>query len=170
MNRVIWGEIMGAVGIQGEMRFRLMSDREDPFPETGSRVWMRDPKEKESSFTFRSYRPHGKGYVIGLDEIRSPEEARRKMGYFLTREKEETKDDKPRDSFYHHELIGRKIRGENNEILGEVSAILETAAHPILEIKDSKGKEFLLPFADPLIHSVQNSEIRVSSLEGWEQP
>jgi 16S rRNA processing protein RimM len=54
------------------------------------------------------------------------------------------------DEFYHADLVGLPVDTKDGARLGTVAAVHNFGAGDIIEIRDEKGGELLLPFSDPV--------------------
>ena len=55
------------------------------------------------------------------------------------------------DEFYHADLVGLPVDTKDGARLGTVAAVHNFGAGDIIEVRDDKGGELLLPFTDPVI-------------------
>ena len=54
------------------------------------------------------------------------------------------------DEFYHADLVGLPVDTKDGARLGTVAAVHNFGAGDIIEVRDEKGGELLLPFSDPV--------------------
>jgi 16S rRNA processing protein RimM len=47
--------------------------------------------------------------------------------------------------YYHHQIVGLRVVGENGQALGRVTEILETGANDVYVVETPEGGELLLP-------------------------
>ena len=88
--------------------------------------------------------------VLKLESVNSIEEADRLSGKEILIER--NKFDAPeRDA--SSELIGFKVVDEEKGSIGELTGIMETAQHPILEV-EFRGKSILIPWVEQIIKEV----------------
>ncbi|MCL2022323.1 MAG: ribosome maturation factor RimM [Betaproteobacteria bacterium] len=84
----------------------------------------------------------------------------------------------PRDSlpataegeFYWADLLEMRVETLAAEPLGVVAGLLETGAHAVLRVEDTKGRERFLPFVSAIVHEVDAEKrlIRVDWAADWE--
>lgn len=70
------------------------------------------------------------------------------------------KEDLPRtdqDEYYYFELEGYRVEDEDGNILGEVSRVIPSPAHDILEIRTPLGEK-MVPFVDRFVPEVKRGE------------
>ncbi len=107
-----------------------------------------------------------KKYVLSFLEIDNIQSAKELIGASIKIRKELIpKIDK--DEYYTEDLISFKVYNED-EYIGDIVDIMETAAHDILVVQENK-KEILIPFIeDVFINEIDfdNQKIYVNLLEG----
>ncbi len=156
------GEVSGVYGIKGwvkvysftEPRMSILSYRPWFLGEDGRKVEIEDG------------RPHGKGLIVKLPGVDSPEQARSLIGQSISVNRSqlpEAEDDK----YYWADLIGLEVRTTAGERLGRISKMLETGAHDVMVI--TGDAEHLVPFV--VGHFVTNVDLEQGRLEvDWEAP
>ena len=74
----------------------------------------------------------------------------------------------PAGEYYHHQLLGLRVTGEDGNDLGRLTEILSTAAHDIYVVRSESGAEILLPAIDEVILEIDldNGLLRVHLLPG----
>jgi 16S rRNA processing protein RimM len=150
-------------GLRGEIIMDLHTD----FPERlkpGRKLFVGDSYKPMS---LESSRQHGKGVLMKLKGIETPEEAGqyRNQWVFV-----KTKDVPalPEGQHYQHELFGIKVVDENDQPLGELVEIIETGANDVYVVRDDSGKEILLPAIPSVILDldIHRGFLKVHLLEG----
>jgi 16S rRNA processing protein RimM len=150
-------------GLQGEIIMDLHTD----FPErmkSGRKLFV---GEQYQPMTLASVRPHQSGLLVKFKGIETPESAalfRNQWVYIQAKDAAPL----PEGQLYQHELIGFKVVDENDNVLGELTEILETGANDVYVVKDEAGKELLLPAIPSVILDVDAARrlMRVHLLEG----
>ena len=139
--RLAVGTIVGAHGIDGEMKMRLSTD--DPqHLLTIKHVYLDDAPRAKSIVSVRF---HAGMALIKLHGVWSREEAKALAG---TTVRIAGKDARPLEpgEFYLYQMVGLAVFDEAGEKLGDVIDIMETGANDVFVIKPvDGGKEFLLP-------------------------
>jgi 16S rRNA processing protein RimM len=149
-------------GVQGEIIMDLHTD----FPERmkkGRKVFV---GEEHKPMTLTNVRPHQLGLLVKFSDVDTPEEAGLYRNHWVY---VQTKDvPLPDGQFYKHELLGIKVRDENDSPLGELVEILETGANDVYVVRDDSGKEILLPAIPSVILDldIDRGLLKVHLLEG----
>ncbi|MDJ0922163.1 MAG: ribosome maturation factor RimM [Henriciella sp.] len=139
---IIVGQIAGAHGVRGDVRVKsFTADPEALFAygpllsETGAILI--EPK---------SVRPAKDHFVVTPQKPLEKEDWDRLKGtrLFVPRGELPKADE---DEFYVEDLVGLEVRGERNDKLGRVKAVLNHGAGDVIEIEPAiRGKSVLVPF------------------------
>jgi len=150
-------------GVQGEIIMDIHTD----FPErmkSGRKLFV---GEEHQPMTLTSVRPHQSGLIVKFNGVETPEDAGkfRNQWVFI---KAKDAPPLPAGQMYQYELIGFKVVDENDNLLGELTEIIETGANDVYIVKDDSGKEILLPAIPSVILDVEAGSrlMRVHLLEG----
>ncbi|MEO7838823.1 MAG: ribosome maturation factor RimM, partial [Anaerolineales bacterium] len=114
-----------------------------------------------------SVRPHQSGLLVKFKGIETPENAglfRNQWVYIQAKDASPL----PEGQLYRHELIGFRVVDETDNVLGELTEILETGANDVYVVKDQAGKELLLPAIPSVILDLDAERrlMRVHLLDG----
>lgn len=150
-------------GVQGEIILDLHTD----FPErlkSGRKLFL---GEEHKPVTLVSARPHAKGMLIKFKGVETPED----VGQFRNQwvyVKASDVPPLPEGQLYQHELFGFAVVDESDNLLGELVEILETGANDVYVVRDTNGREILLPAIPSVILELDPARrlIRVHLLEG----
>lgn len=156
------GTIINTHGLKGECKIYLTTDDVADRFKKGRKLYLDD----STILTVLSFRMQkGFGYCR-FEEITDIDQAKTyKTKNLFTR-----KEDLPQledGSYYYHQLMGCSVLDEGGQDCGTVVDILETGAHIVLRVQDSKTS-FLLPFVGAFIKDVdvQNKKILFHDMEG----
>ncbi|NJN79797.1 MAG: 16S rRNA processing protein RimM [Anaerolineales bacterium] len=135
-------------GVMGEMIMDLHTD----FPErikTGRKVYLGD---KHEAATIGNVRAHGDGLLIKIRGCDTPETAGRYRNHWVYVKSTEVPQ-LPAGQVYKYELVGLQVMDDENNLLGEVTEVLETGANDVYVVKNAE-KEILLPAIPDVILKV----------------
>jgi 16S rRNA processing protein RimM len=160
---LVVGKLRRSHGVRGEILMQVITD----FPErlkAGMTVYLGEQHQPER---IRSRRNHGQGLLLAFDGYTSPEavgELRNALVYVPTADRPPLLD----GEYYHHQLLGLRVIGEDGGELGRISEILSTAAHDIYIVRGESGSEILLPAIDDVILEIdlEKGELRAHLLPG----
>lgn len=161
---VLVGHITGAYGIQGWVRIRPYSD--DAGALLHAKTWWLD-KPALRDVDVMQAKAHGEDVVARLMGVadRSAAEALRGTTVQVRRSHFPALDT---DEFYWVDLIGLQVQNLEGELLGSVADLMDNGAHPILRVQAvssggdaEKPKEWLIPFVDQFVKSVDQTERKI---------
>ncbi len=157
------GKLRRPHGVKGEIVMDLSTD----FPERlrpGVHVYV---GEEHHDLRLRRVRPNNDTLLVAFDGFASPEsvsELRNRYVYVRA-------DDRPplpEGEYYHHQIIGLEVIGEDGQSLGRVVEILASPANDVYIIQPETGPEILIPALKSVILEVdlQQGRMRVHLLPG----
>ncbi len=160
---LVVGFLRRAHGLHGELVMDLHTD----FPErfrSGRKLFL---GEEHKPMTLSGVRPHANGMLVKFKGIETPEEAgqfRNQWVYVKATDVPSL----PEGKIYQHELFGFEVVDENDTLLGELVEIIETGANNVYVVRDSNGRELLLPAISSVILNLDpvRRSMRVHLLEG----
>ncbi len=164
MNYYIVGKILNTHGLKGELRVKDDSDF-DRFYE-GSRLYI-NYKDEYIPVVVSSAKDDFKGnlFIIfkDLNDINLVEKYKGCLLYVS----EEDQGELPSDLNYLHEIIGKNVYNQNNELKGVCTKMLESSQGYIMEVK-GKNTKGLVPFLRGVfINKVDENGIYINEIEGF---
>ncbi|RPJ24503.1 MAG: 16S rRNA processing protein RimM [Chloroflexi bacterium] len=160
---LVVGFLRRAHGVRGEMIMDLHTD----FPERFQSGRILLVGEEHHPMTLESVRTHAKGVLVKLKGIETPEDAARFRNQWVYVQATDVPN-LPEGKIYQHELFGFAVVEENGNSLGELVEIIATGANDVYVVRDSNGREILLPAIPSVILDVDPVRrlMRVHLLEG----
>ncbi len=160
---LVVGKLRRPHGTHGEILMEVWTD----FPErlkAGDLVYIGTGYQP---ITIGGLRWHNKFVLLTFQGYSTPEEVgtlRNEWVYVRSDDRPELEE----GEYYHHQLIGLRVREESGEILGVVTDILETGSNDILVVRAEERPEILLPVIDSVVLNIdlQSGEIFVHLLPG----
>jgi 16S rRNA processing protein RimM len=154
VKEIYLGRIVKAFGIRGELKFNPSDDYWDGVLASKHLVLrsLTDGEVIARPAIFRAWRRHGNTIVVELEGTRDRNTAEAMVGSELFVAGDQIDVDMP-DELLPFQLLGMTAKTERGEPLGEISAILRSAAHDIYEITGKSGS-FLVPAVPEFIISV----------------
>ena len=108
--------------------------------------------------------------IVDFEEIGNIDQAKELNG-FQMKIRRDLLPEKNEDEFYIKDLLGVEVFS-NNEKIGEITDVMETAAHDILIIEDVVSKkEIMVPLVDEFVKKIdfKNNRIEVELIEGMRE-
>lgn len=159
MNFVYLGKIVNTHGIKGEIRILSDFQYKNQVFKKGNYIYIGSSKSKEK---LNSYRVHKNYDMVTLDGINDINDVLKYKGQkvYINR------DEYNFDGILYEDTIGMDVIS-NNKILGKVTNVLKSSAHPILVVQIN-GKDSYIPYIDEFILNVDldNKKIEVNLIEG----
>ena len=159
------GEIVGTHGIRGEIRFNPWCDSPE-FVKKFKTLYY--DSNGGCAAQIKTARPHGNIVLLTIDGIDTVEKAQKLRGKVLYMKRSDAK--LPEGTYFIAELIGCTVYDADapDKIYGTLSDVSETGAKDVWHIKDSGGKEYLIPsIPDVVIETdVAQNRIVIRPLKG----
>ena len=157
------GKLRRPHGVKGEMLMEVLTD----FPERlkpGS-VLLVEPDY--APLVLRSVRQHKDGLLVAFTGCDTPEAAGEYRNR-LVNVKTTSRPTLPEGEYYHHQLIGLRVRTASGQIVGRAIEILTTGAHDVLVARGETGPEILIPLVKPFLQEInlEQGEMIVSLIPG----
>ena len=159
------GQIVNHFGIKGMVKVNPFTDDISQFETLKKLLLEKDGKLIEIEVEETKY---SKNQVLlklkGIDTI---EEAEKYRGSYLKIARKDTRK-LPEGTYFIADLIGLPVYTEEGILLGNVDDIYNSGANDIYVVKDSLGKQILLPATKEVIKQVdiENEKIVVHLLKG----
>ncbi len=143
-------------GVHGEILMTVYTD----FPERlqpGVQLYVGEARQ---AMTLKSVRGHHRGLLVRFEEAANVEEAGRLRNTWVF-VRTADRPPLPEGEYYFHQLLGLMVCLPDGRVLGTVSEILETGANEVLIVHNEEGAEFLIPFIDAVVQTVDLPQRRL---------
>ncbi len=144
------GKITKSVGIKGEMRVQLLTDRPDRFKEL-KKVWLGAAKSQGTEHTIEASRATKAGVVLKLSGIETREDAEERKDQYVFISDEEAV--LTPGSFFIHDVIGMKVVTEEGIDAGTIEDIVRMPAGDMWVVRKG-GQETMIPGVKEFIRAV----------------
>lgn len=159
LEYLIVGQLVNTHGVKGELKATALTDDPQRFKKL---KWVYIDKNG----TLEKYNIVGikffKQFVIlkftGVDSIEAAEKLK---GLYLKIDRANAVK-LPKDSFFITDILGLKVYDENNLLLGELADVIQTGSNDVYIVKDTEGKEILIPALKSVVKEVALEEGRIS--------
>lgn len=159
------GQIVNTNGLKGLLKINPFTDDITRFEKL--KTILVEHKKELLEFEIESVRYQKKQVLLKLKGIDTIEEAEKYREDYLkiNRNKEEKL---PEDTYYIVDLIGLEVYTENGELLGKLEDIFSTGSNDVYVVKNSDGKQILLPAIGDVIKNIdlKQKKIVVNLIEG----
>lgn len=160
LEPVVIGRLTSSYGVHGWIKVHSFTEPMDNF--LGYRDFFIQRQGRWEPLLVEDGKVHGKGLVVKLRGVDSPEQARLYSGAEVAVDAVELPALEP-DEFYWHQLEGLRVIAEHDGnapvLLGRVDHLLETGANDVLVVQPCEGsidqRERLLPYLpDDVVRTV----------------
>ena len=141
------GQILGARGLDGHVRVRVLTDVEDRFQEG---VFLNCGVQAFEIIEMSH--AGGDQIVLRLAGVTSVSAAQKLIGVWITAE-ERLYSDLSENEYYHYQLVGLQVKTVCGEPLGIVTDIIETGSNDVYVVDGSTG-QILLPAISQVIKRI----------------
>lgn len=160
---LVAGKLTRPHGVRGEMLMEIHTDFPDRL-KSGSQVFL---GEHHKPHMIRSARGHSVGLIVAFDGYTNPEMAgqlRNQLVYVPS----DNLPPLPEGDYYHHQLLGLRVKTTQDEELGEVEQILQTGANDVVLVRAHSGGEILIPYIDEVVREIDldKGQITIELLPG----
>lgn len=159
-------KILNFHGIKGDAKVGFSKGKEKQTENLKKVFVKKDDVYKELNIS--SVRFHKQFAIIKFKEFSSVNDVEEYKGCDLFISKDEAENNLDNDEYFINDLVGLEVFDDDGACIGNVVAVGENLANNILYIKDSNGKEHLVPFVKELVPvvDIKNKRIAVNNIEG----
>jgi len=167
-NLINIGTIIGTHHLLGSVKMNSIFMETDLI--IGEKVLL-EKEDKRKLLTIKNIkRLNEKKLIVDFEEIGNIDQAKELNG-FQMKIRRDLLPEKNEDEFYIKDLLGVEVFS-NNKKIGEVTDVMDTAAHNILIIEDVLNKkEVMIPLVDEFVKKIdfKNNRIEVELIEGMRE-
>ena len=168
------GKTSGCSGIKGVLKITPFTEYPERFLKL-KRVYLfnernslfaLNPKD-EFEFKIEKCEVTHSHITLKLEGINSKEEAAEFVHYEILIPEDERLS-LPKGKYFHYEIIGFEVYN-GNDFLGKLEKIDNYGSHDLLNVKNTDGKEILIPYRDEFVKKIDadKKRIDVELIEGF---
>ena len=143
-DELVIGRVRSAFGTAGEIKVESLSGETAHF--TTLRVVDLRRASGPESFRVESVRTTHQAVLMKLEGVDTREDAARLRGAEIVVRRSTAAQLEPGE-YYYGDLVGLRVTLDG-QLVGRVTAVVESTAHPLLEVTLSEGGNALIPFVD----------------------
>lgn len=155
------GKILNFHGINGEVKVGFSEGKEDQISALKQVYATKIDSPEPVMLNVEKIRFHKKVAIIKFKEINSINDTIEYKGSFLKLDKDKLTEYLDKDEFYIDDLIGSDVFDTENNLVGKVVSIVNSAGRDLLVINVSEGNDKLVPFVKDLVPEVDLKEKKV---------
>jgi len=162
---LVVGKLRRPHALRGEMLMDILTD----FPDRLTPDLLVYVGEDHLPLRIRSRRPHMRAMLVSFDGYDDPQSVGELRNHFVY-VRSEDRPPLPDGEYYHHQILGLRVRCDDGRFLGTISKILVTGANDVYIVNTASGPDILLPAIESVVLDVDidNGEILVHLLPGLE--
>ncbi|MCI8631209.1 MAG: 16S rRNA processing protein RimM [Firmicutes bacterium] len=154
MEKILIGKIVNAVALKGEVKVYTYSNPQRY--EEINEIYVENEPHRIEKVRFQGNTVILK--LTGIDDRNAAEACKGKNVYIEESELPEL----PEDTYYIRDLIGMKVVGDDGEIIGTLSDVLQNTAQDVYEVKSESGKNVLIPGVSEFILDIDINERKIT--------
>lgn len=161
------GKIVNTHGIRGEVRVISRTDFAEDRYQVGNTLHLFRENKEPIELKIASHRIHKNFNLLtfeGYHNVNDVEPFR--DGILKITESQLT--DLDEGEFYFHEIIGCTVYTDQGEEVGTIHEILTPGANDVWVVKDSRGKDVLIPYIEQIVKEVdiEAQKVIITPMEG----
>ncbi|MGE8204107.1 ribosome maturation factor RimM [Heyndrickxia sp. NPDC080065] len=160
------GKIVNTHGLNGEVRVISKTDFANERYQKSNILYLFMTENEPIQLTVKSHRTHKNFDLLCFEGFTNINDVEKwKNGILKIKKEQLTSLDE--GEYYFYEIVGCKVVTNDGEEIGTVKEILTPGANDVWVVKGNKGKEYLIPFIDDIVKSV-NVEDKIITIEPME--
>lgn len=153
------GIIVSFHGLKGEVKVKSLTDFKDERFKVGNKLYLKK-NNQEVEVTIKSWRIHKGMDLLAFEEFSDLTSIEHLKNYEIYALKDEL-DVLEEDEFYYNDLIGLSVYDYQDNKIGEIVKISETAANDLLVLDNN----ILIPFVKAIVNEINLEEKKVTLFE-----
>jgi 16S rRNA processing protein RimM len=138
------GQVRGAFGVAGAVKVEPLTDYDERL-RPGAVVWLAGERR-----TVEWSRARPEGFVLKLTGVDDRTVAGLQVGRYLEVPLAEAKP-LPEGAWYHHQLLGLRVRSESGRELGEIVDVLERPANDVWVARQGRAEQLIPATKDAVV-------------------
>ena len=163
------GQIVNTSGLKGELKVNPLTDDITRFEKLKT-IYIQKAKEL-IEFKIQEVKYNKQSVLLKLEGIDDITEAEKYKNFYIKISKENAVK-LEKNSYFIVDIIGCQVYTDENEYLGNVVDVFQTGSNDVYTLKNSEGKEILIPAIKEVIKNVdiKNKKIVIHLMDGliWE--
>lgn len=159
------GQIVNTNGLKGTLKVKPLTDDITRFEELET-IYIEKAKEL-IEFKIQEVKYSKNMVLLKLEGIDSIDEAEKYKNFYIKINRKDAVE-LEEDSYFIVDIIGCEVYTDNEELLGKVIDVFQTGSNDVYTVKNSEGKEILLPAIEEVVKdiNIDNKKIIVHLLDG----
>ncbi len=159
------GQIVNTNGLKGFLKVKPLTDDITRFEKLKT-IYIQKAKEL-IEFKIQEVKYNKQSVLLKLEGIDDITEAEKYKNFYIKISKENAVE-LEKNSYFIVDIIGCQVYTDENEYLGNVVDVFQTGSNDVYTLKNSEGKEILIPAIKEVIKNVdiKNKKIVIHLMDG----
>ena len=159
------GQIVNTNGLKGFLKVKHLTDDITRFEKLKT-IYIQKAKEL-IGFKIQEVKYNKQSVLLKLEGIDDITEAEKYKNFYIKISKENAVE-LEKNSYFIVDIIGCQVYTDENEYLGNVVDVFQTGSNDVYTLKNSEGKEILIPAIKEVIKNVdiKNKKIVIHLMDG----
>lgn len=159
------GQIVNTNGLKGFLKVKPLTDDITRFEKLKT-IYIQKAKEL-IEFKIQEVKYNKQSVLLKLEGIDDITEAEKYKNFYIKISKENAVE-LEKNSYFIVDIIGCQVHTDENEYLGNVVDVFQTGSNDVYTLKNSEGKEILIPAIKEVIKNVdiKNKKIVIHLMDG----
>ena len=159
------GQIVNTNGLKGFLKLKPLTDDITRFEKLKT-IYIQKAKEL-IEFKIQEVKYNKQSVLLKLEGIDDITEAEKYKNFYIKISKENAVE-LEKNSYFIVDIIGCQVYTDENEYLGNVVDVFQTGSNDVYTLKNSEGKEILIPAIKEVIKNVdiKNKKIVIHLMDG----
>lgn len=159
------GQIVNTNGLKGFLKVKPLTDDITRFEKLKT-IYIQKAKEL-IGFKIQEVKYNKQSVLLKLEGIDDITEAEKYKNFYIKISKENAVE-LEKNSYFIVDIIGCQVYTDENEYLGNVVDVFQTGSNDVYTLKNSEGKEILIPAIKEVIKNVdtKNKKIVIHLMDG----
>lgn len=159
------GQIVNTNGLKGFLKVKPLTDDITRFEKLKT-IYIQKAKEL-IGFKIQEVKYNKQSVLLKLEGIDDITEAEKYKNFYIKISKENAVE-LEKNSYFIVDIIGCQVYTDENEYLGNVVDVFQTGSNDVYTLKNSEGKEILIPAIKEVIKNVdiKNKKIIIHLMDG----
>lgn len=159
------GQIVNTNGLKGFLKVKPLTDDITRFEKLKT-IYIQKAKEL-IGFKIQEVKYNKQSVLLKLEGIDDITEAEKYKNFYIKISKENAVE-LEKNSYFIVDIIGCQVYTDENEYLGNVVDVFQTGSNDVYTLKNSEGKEILIPAIREVIKNVdiKNKKIVIHLMDG----
>jgi len=159
LEYLIVGQLINTHGVKGELKAIPLTDDPNRFKKL---KWVYiDKNGKLDKYDIIGVKFFKQFVILKFRNVDTMDEAEKLKGLYMKVDRANAVK-LPKDSFFITDIVGLSVFDENESLLGKLVDVIQTGSNDVYVVRDTDGKEILIPALKSVVKEVSIENGRIS--------